>query len=215
METSQERILCSSSITLYHHDLGFFLGNEFRYKEKDYLFHTIGGKVEEFDKTNEPIDGFHTAVREFVEETNLLHFDFFQKIYQESFQSWCAQQSIHLQTIYPNPSFFIQQYLISHFYPQNLSKHPEKNISYFDLQVGQKNKFHRFFIINISSIHKPILHFFISLPYYYSFLESTFRFRGKMWSLQWVHPNVISYIPNQSYLCICFFSWIRRNFPRK
>jgi len=206
MENSEDPVLCSASITLYHHDLGYFLGNEFRYKEKDYLFHTIGGKVEHFDKISEPIDGFHTAIREFIEETNLLYFDFFQKIYMEAFEIWCSQQNIHLQTIYPNPSFFIQQYLTPLLLPHT---------THFDLQVGQKNKFHRFFIISISSLPKPILHFFISFPCSYSFIDTLFRIHGKMWSLHWIHYNTIHYISKQSYLCICFFSWIKRNYQKK
>lgn len=57
----------SASLTFYDYKNGLLIANEYRYREKKYLFHPIGGKVDEFDK-----DIFYTAIREFIEETNLI-----------------------------------------------------------------------------------------------------------------------------------------------
>ncbi len=56
----------SASLTFYNPELGYLMCEEYRYKQKKNLIHTIGGKVEDYDK-----DLLETAIREFMEETNL------------------------------------------------------------------------------------------------------------------------------------------------
>jgi len=62
-----EKIYKSASLTFYDKNLGYLICEEFRHKEKKILSHTIGGKVENYDRNI-----FSTAIREFIEETNLL-----------------------------------------------------------------------------------------------------------------------------------------------
>ena len=60
----KQQIYKSASLTFMNNQ-NYLLCEEYRYKEKKALIHTIGGKVETFDK-----DLLHTAIREFIEETN-------------------------------------------------------------------------------------------------------------------------------------------------
>jgi len=53
-------------LTFSNSELGYLVCEEFRYKEKKKLIHTIGGKVEDYD-----LNLLETAIREFIEETNL------------------------------------------------------------------------------------------------------------------------------------------------
>jgi 8-oxo-dGTP pyrophosphatase MutT (NUDIX family) len=70
----KEKIFKSASLTFYDKNLGYLLCDEFRYKEKKTLVHTVGGKVEPFDKNI-----FETAIREFIEETSLEAHNFFNE----------------------------------------------------------------------------------------------------------------------------------------
>lgn len=57
----------SASLTFYSKQKGFMMCNEYRYREKKTLIHPIGGKTETYDNNI-----LSTAVREFIEETDLL-----------------------------------------------------------------------------------------------------------------------------------------------
>lgn len=61
----KKKIYKSASLT-FTNGQEYLFCEEYRYKEKKQLIHTIGGKVETFDKNL-----LCTAIREFIEETNL------------------------------------------------------------------------------------------------------------------------------------------------
>jgi len=60
------KIFASASLTFTHSKKGLLLCNEYRFVQKEDLYHLTGGKTESYD-----IDILYTACREFVEETNL------------------------------------------------------------------------------------------------------------------------------------------------
>ena len=62
----QKKIFKSASLTFSDSNEGYLICEEYRHKERKTLLHTIGGKVELSD-----IDIFYTAIREFIEESNL------------------------------------------------------------------------------------------------------------------------------------------------
>lgn len=65
---TNKKIYKSASLTFYNSNYGYLICEEYRYKEKKTLLHPIGGKNENYDKNI-----FETAIREFIEETNILN----------------------------------------------------------------------------------------------------------------------------------------------
>ena len=70
-QNRQNKIFRSASLIFIDDELGYLMCNEYRYKEKKNLIHPIGGKVETYDKGL-----LETAIREFIEETNLEQFPY-------------------------------------------------------------------------------------------------------------------------------------------
>jgi 8-oxo-dGTP pyrophosphatase MutT (NUDIX family) len=68
---NNNKIFKSASLVFIDDELGYLLCNEYRYKEKNTLIHPIGGKTETYDNGL-----LETAIREFVEETNLEQYSY-------------------------------------------------------------------------------------------------------------------------------------------
>ena len=96
-------LIWSVSLIPYIPHLGYMVGEEIRKKEKGMTFHLVGGKTESWD-----IDPIDTAIREFIEETNLCAISFFQDHAHQQYLQWISENEITLETKYPPPSTFLK-----------------------------------------------------------------------------------------------------------
>jgi 8-oxo-dGTP pyrophosphatase MutT (NUDIX family) len=136
LNIKKKKTFKSASLTFYSIELGYLICEEFRYKEKKTLLHTIGGKVENYDN-----DIFSTAIREFIEETNLE-----------------SHPKINLTNKKKND---LIEVMIDYFY----------EIAYYkDACVGKKNNyFHRYYMIMIDDIQNiDLKKSIIELPVYFN-----------------------------------------------
>ena len=131
-----KKIYKSASLTFYSKELGYLICEEFRYKEKKILLHTIGGKVEYYDN-----DIFSTAIREFIEETNL-------------------EAHIIINDLSKNKNDLI---LMLHDFL-------EKTSYFIDICVNKEyNYYHRYFMVLLDDIkHNKIKESIILLPNYFN-----------------------------------------------
>ncbi len=197
-ENTVEKIW-SVSLIPYHPKFGYMIGEEYRRKEREMKFHMIGGKSESWDK-----DPIETAIREFIEETNIIGFSFFQQFAEESFLKWIQQNGITLETKYPHFTTFLQP-----FFEDSIRNHSK----YFDEQVSPHKwvedhyeiKIHRFYIWDISKFkyHREMIEF----PFHYNQLHPYMRLNDKMWSLYWIFPHQFGYLPHKSAL---FVKWMKQ-----
>ena len=195
-------MICSASLIPYHSSIGYLLGEEYRWKEHEFMFHMVGGKVEKFDT-----DAVSTAVREFIEETNLLANPFFQEMAFKNFETWCSQNTITLETKYPPYSFFIQKELEDAVRP---------HLTYYDEQVSQQGKIHRFYILDIFAMeHKKIRNIILQMPYDYTHFHPNMRMYDKMWSLHWVHVSMLQFLPEKSYLLRRFIAILDKEIKKE
>jgi 8-oxo-dGTP pyrophosphatase MutT (NUDIX family) len=195
-------MICSASLIPYHSSIGYLLGEEYRWKEHEFMFHMVGGKVEKFDK-----DSVSTAVREFIEETNLLAIPYFEEIAFKNFELWCSQNTIQLGTKYPPYSSFIQK---------ELEDAVRSHLTFYDEQVSQQGKIHRFYILDIFSMeHKRIRNILLQLPYDYSHFHPHMRMNDKMWSLHWVHISMLQFLPEKSYLLRRFIAILDKQIKKE
>ncbi len=197
-------MIWSVSLIFYHPSTGYLIGQELRKKEKDILFQPVGGKVEVFDR--DPLD---TGVREFIEETTLGLNPFFCDIAESNFKKWTQENTIDLKTVYPKPSTWIQNELYQFCSISNI---------YYDYQLLNSHKVHRFYIIDLSKIKNDLYqnpskysnenkelflgihHEIMNLPFSYNMLEPHFRIHDKMWSLYWITYESLKYVPKPSNL---------------
>lgn len=126
----------SASLTFYDNTNGYLICEEYRYKEKKILYHTIGGKVEDYDK-----DIFCTAVREFIEETNL--------------------------ELHP---IINQEKLSKMELVEKIVKMIGESSYYMDICVNKENRyFHRFYLCTINTINDiNIKNTMYGLPLYFN-----------------------------------------------
>ncbi len=109
----------SASLVFIDDGLGYLLCNEYRYKEKSTLIHPIGGKVETYDKGL-----LDTAIREFVEETNLEQYPY-----------------IHIDKSDKNKLI------------ENIKMIIRQDVIFYDLCVGKEfGYYHRFYSYNLKNI---------------------------------------------------------------
>jgi 8-oxo-dGTP pyrophosphatase MutT (NUDIX family) len=117
-KVSKMKIYKSASLTFYNELKGYLICEEYRKNNKKQI-HPIGGKVEEFDK-----DLLETAIREFVEETNLEH-----------------HEEINKAKL--NKSDLVEKIKIT----------IKDNIKYKDICINKKlNYYHRYYKANLDNI---------------------------------------------------------------
>ena len=167
---NSDKKFASASLTFAHSSRGYLLCNEYRWGEKKDLYHLIGGKIEKTD-----MDILFTAVREFVEETN---------IFMDN-------------TIVMNKDI---EYISKKIYNQIKEK-----VKYLDLTVNREKKlFHRFFLFDInkfksSDLRKKI----INLPKYMEKLEE--KDNKELNFLLWINGENKELISNEfSYMLNVF-----------
>lgn len=187
-------LIWSVSLIPYLHSFGYLVGQEFRKKENDIQFHLVGGKTELWDK-----DPISTATREFIEETSLIGFSYFQEYANERYLEWISQNEISLKTEYPRYTTFLQPLL---------EESVRKSSKYFDEQVSPPKwkedhyemKVHRFYIWDLSkcTFQKEMIEF----SFYYSQIHPYLRIHDKMWSLHWIQSYQFYYLPNKSALFV-------------
>ncbi len=183
-------MLWSVSLIPYHKHMGLLVGEEYRWKE-GLRFHLIGGKIEKFDK-----DAVAAAAREFIEETNLLSYEYIQSVHMENFMNWTKENPITLDTKYPHSTFFTQKLLEDEIHKTNL---------YFDYQVSENGKIHRFYFMNVHNIkNKELQNILLKMSFEYSLYDPALRTNGQMWSLYWVWPQSFYLLPNKSALFVKF-----------
>lgn len=158
------KIFASASITFMHGKLGQLHCNENRWIDSlnDYkdIYHMIGGKVEKSD-----FDILYTAIREFVEESN---------IFMDN-------------ELVKNDSIKEYNMLISHLYYDIIPK-----VKYYDIKVSKYSKlYHRCFMFNINkfsdmNLRKKI----INLPNFFSkLLHPDIRIIKELNYLKWIKEN--------------------------
>ncbi len=131
----EKKFFASASLTFYHSKKGELQCNQFRWyrdpNEGKNVNHLIGGKVEKTDR-----DILFTAIREFVEETNIyLDKDLFEQGEEESI----SNDKIEI--------------LSKSLYDQIRYK-----IKYYDLKVSARsNLYHRYFSFNVNWFSNQIL----------------------------------------------------------
>ena len=199
IENTKELIWSVSLIPHIPH-LGYMVGEEIRKKEKGMSFHLVGGKTESWD-----IDPVATAVREFIEETNLLAIPFFQDYAHQQYLQWISQNEITLNTKYPHFTSFLQP-----LFEESVRTHSK----YFDEKVSNPKwmgdhylvKIHRFYIWDASksSISREIGEF----PFIFNHFHPYLRIHDKMWSLYWLHLSHFSYLQNKSQLFMKFAKYL-------
>ncbi len=166
----------SASLTFYHGKNGHLHCNECRFVEKynDYqdVYHMIGGKVEFND-----YDILYTAIREFVEETNM----FMDK---DLFKNYSNKYSP-----IENLSYKIYNQI-------------KPKVKYYDMLVNPKtNLFHRCFIFNVNKftdyeLRKKIL----GLPQFYlKLLNPDIRQVKELNSVNWINTIKINPQVQQDY----------------
>ncbi len=192
-------MIWSVSLVFYHHNYGYLLGQEYRKKEKGLNFHPVGGKVENYDK--DPLD---SAVREFIEETTLGLMPYFSKIADNNFKEWTKNNIIDLNTIYPEPSYWIQKNLYDFC---NDSMHITTIFDHHLLNSIDKE--HRYYIIDISkSSNREFAKAILNLPFEYLTLPNELRLNDKMWSLFWIPITMMHALPNPTNLISILYSKI-------
>ena len=183
-------MLWSVSLIPYHKHMGILVGEEYRWKE-GLRFHLVGGKIEKFDE-----DAVAAAAREFIEETNLLSYEYFQTIHMENFMNWTKENPITLETKYPHYTFFTQKLLEDEIRKTNL---------FFDYKVSENGKIHRFYFMNIHTIkNKELQNILLKMSFEYSLYDAALRTNGQMWSLCWTWPQSFYLLPNRSALFVKF-----------
>lgn len=193
------RKIWSVSLIPYHPKFGYMVGEEYRRKEGEIKFHMIGGKTESWDK-----DPIETAIREFIEETNILGFSIFQQFAEENYLQWIQKNEITLETKYPHFTTFLQPLFEESI--RNHSKYIDEEVSPHKwIQDHYEIKIHRFYIWDISKFkhHREMIEF----PFYYNHLHPALRLHDKMWSLYWILPHQFFYLPNKSAL---FVKWMKQ-----
>ena len=186
-----KEVIWSVSLIPFNHMFGYLIGEELRWKEDEIKFHLVGGKVESFDK-----DPLSAAVREFIEETNLLLIPFIKNKSFENFQKWTNENDIHLNTTYPSFTTFIQN---------EFEENIRDLITFQDILVSPHGKIHRFYFFDVLKIkNKQWKDLFLYLPIHYTHFEPELRINGKMWSLHWIHSFLIRQLPNKSILFLKF-----------
>jgi hypothetical protein len=162
----------SASLTFSHNKRGYLLCNEFRWREKKDLYHLIGGKIEKTD-----VDILFTAIREFVEETNM----------------FMDNSLVRNKDI---------EYLSNKIY--NLIK---SKVKYFDFCVNiNKKLFHRFYLFDINKFQiNDIRTKVIQLPNFFNKLEE--KVNKELNSILWVNvDNKELIIKEQSFLLNIFYN---------
>jgi 8-oxo-dGTP pyrophosphatase MutT (NUDIX family) len=183
-------MLWSVSLIPYHKHMGLLVGEEYRWKE-GLRFHFVGGKIEKFDE-----DPVAAAAREFIEETNLLSYEYLQKVHMEKFMKWTQENPITLETKYPHYTFFTQKLLEDEIRKTNL---------FFDYKVSENGKIHRFYFLNIHTIKdKELQNILLKMSFEYSLYDPALRTNGQMWSLCWTWPQSFYLLPNRSALFVKF-----------
>ena len=154
IKSDTKKIFKSASLTFYDKDLGYLLCEEFRYKEKKNLIHTIGGKVETSDNNI-----FFTAIREFIEETNL-----------------------------ESHNFFNQKNLSKEELIKELVKMFENKVFYRDLCINKEfNYYHRYYMINLNVeeiMCQDIINNIHSLPDFFNGI-----FKTEIENIHWINGN--------------------------
>lgn len=183
-------MIWSVSLILYHKHLGLLVGEEYRWKE-GLRFHLVGGKVEPFDE-----DPVAAAAREFIEETNLLAYEYLQEVHMKNLQKWAEKNPITLETQYPHFTSFTQKIIEEEIRKTNL---------FFDHKVSENGKEHRYYFLNVHTIkNKDLQDIFLKMAFEYSLFDISLRSMGKMWSLHWVWPQSFYLLPNRSALFVKF-----------
>ncbi len=151
---STEKLFSSASLTFIQGSRGFLVSNEFRWVEQKNMYHTIGGKTDDSD-----FDIFYTAIREFVEETNI-HLD----------------ESLEKNKNCEN--------LVYKLYLMIRDK-----VKHYDMIIGQhKNLYHRFFIFNVNWFEDwEIRNKIINLPEFYkNLIDNNLRTNSELNYLKWL-----------------------------
>jgi len=186
-----KEVIWSVSLIPFNPMFGYLIGEELRWKEDEIKFHLVGGKVESFDK-----DPLSAAVREFIEETNLLLIPFIKNKSFENFKNWTNENDIHLNTNYPSFTTFIQN---------EFEENIRDIVTFQDILVSPHGKIHRFYFFDVLKIkNKQWKDLFLYLPIHYTHFEPDLRINGKMWSLHWIHSFLIRQLPNKSILFLKF-----------
>jgi hypothetical protein len=157
---STEKLFSSASLTFIQGSRGYLVSNEFRWIEQKNMYHTIGGKTDDSD-----IDIFYTAVREFVEETNIY-----------------LDESLDKNKNCDNLSYKLYLML-------------RDKVKYYDMIIGQhKNLYHRFFIFNVNWFEDwDIRNKIINLPeFYQNLIDKNLRTNSELNYLKWLSEEEYS-----------------------
>ena len=155
-KSTKNKIFKSASLTFVDDELGYLLCDEYRYREKNNLIHPIGGKVETYDK-----DLLETAIREFIEETNLEQYPYNQ-----------IDKSSKNKLI------------------ENIKMIISQDIQFYDFCVGKElGYYHRYYSFNLKKIpQSDITDEFIKsireLPIFFNG-----NFKTEVNSLEWININ--------------------------
>ncbi len=187
---SENKVIWSVSLVFFHKNLGFLIGEEFRYKDNEVLLHPVGGRTEDFDN-----DYLATGIREFIEETTLYNSSFFTEIYLNNLENWFKENPMASYSSYPAHSTFIHKDLENHI----------KDI-HFNLDYSlHSNKIHRFIIVPVNKIKDNNFRNFITqFPFEYSFYDNIIKENTSMWNLHWFRLEQLKFLPHSSKLLLFF-----------